>query len=180
MTKSLCKMSRKQIADGLTDIHRLVAEPKFVCRSCARSSAEKGLLCKPAAIPPLSCQNQPLERQKKCGLLSEALVLNAPPKPQSGDRSRVVKKVIDQVKQKAQNKPSDASGQWFESLASSKDIKRAKKALKKHYKQQKALLKLAKKKHKLQKREAKLRLRIRPELPQLVDGKKTAQTSKVH
>lgn len=52
MAKRLCKMSRKQIAESLGDIHRLVVAPKFVCRSCARSSASKDTLCKPAAIPP--------------------------------------------------------------------------------------------------------------------------------
>ena len=51
MTKRLCKMSRKQIAEQLGDIHRVVAEPKFMCHSCARVSADKQRLCKPVALP---------------------------------------------------------------------------------------------------------------------------------
>ena len=73
MSKRLCKMNRKQIAANLGDIHRLVVAPKFVCRSCARSSASKDSLCKPAAIPPQKCQDKPLNEQQACGLLAEAL-----------------------------------------------------------------------------------------------------------
>ena len=176
MTKSLCKMSRKQIADGLGDIHRLVAEPKFVCRSCARSSAEKSYLCKPAAIPPLSCQNQLSERQSK---LSEALFINKHLSPQVEDKSLVVRRVVEQVKQKAQKKTSIAPNEVHESFASNKEIKNAKKVLKKQYKQQKKLLKLAKKKYKLQKREAKLRAGL--ELRELIStGKVSTEANKVH
>ncbi|NOH72811.1 hypothetical protein F0225_15880 [Vibrio pectenicida] len=176
MTKSLCKLSRKQIADGLGDIHRLVAEPKFVCRSCARSSAERGSLCKPAAIPPLSCQNQLSERQSK---LSEALLINKHLSPQVEDKSLVVRRVVEQVKQKAQKKTSIAPNELHESFANHKEIKNAKKALKKQYKQQKKLLKLAKKTLKLQKREAKLRAGL--DLGKLIStGKASVEVSKVH
>ncbi|MBU2895814.1 hypothetical protein [Vibrio hepatarius] len=160
MTKSLCKLSRKQIADGLGDIHRLVSEPKFVCRSCARSSAERGSLCKPAAIPPLSCQNKPLTLQME-------------------DKSLVVRKVVEQVKQKVQQKTSMAPNNLLESFANHKEIKNAKKALKKQYKQQKKLLKLAKKTLKLQKREAKLRADL--DLRELSNtGKASIEVNKVH
>ncbi len=73
MAKRLCKMNRKQIASNLGEIHRLLVAPKFVCRSCARASASKETLCKPSAIPPKSCQDKPIEAQRECGLLAEAL-----------------------------------------------------------------------------------------------------------
>lgn len=47
MAQRLCKLSRHDIAASLTDIHRLVAQPKYLCRSCARSSSDKKSLCKP-------------------------------------------------------------------------------------------------------------------------------------
>lgn len=50
MAKRLCKLSRKQVAHSLGEIEKLVAEPKFVCRSCARASHSKQHLCKPASI----------------------------------------------------------------------------------------------------------------------------------
>lgn len=179
MTKSLCKMTRKQIADGLGDIHRLVAEPKFVCRSCARSSLEKEYLCKPTAIPPLACQKQSLVKQSKCVLLNGALPLAKSPDPELVDKSFIVRKVVEQVKQKAQHKTSTAPNDLLESFASNKEIKNAKKALKKQYKQQKKLLKLAKKTFKLQKREAKLRASL--DLGKLIStGKASVEVSKVH
>ncbi len=51
MNKRLCKLNRHDIASQLGDIHQIVAAPKFLCRSCARSSSDKNTLCKPAAIP---------------------------------------------------------------------------------------------------------------------------------
>ena len=108
MAKRLCKMSRKQIAESLGDIHRLVVAPKFVCRSCARSSASKDTLCKPAAIPPQKCQDKPLSEQQAYGLLVEALptssltqdspIIMAP--EQSAEKAAIVKRVVERVKEK--------------------------------------------------------------------------------
>lgn len=50
MAKRLCKLRRHDIADSLGEISRLVSEPQYLCRSCARSSSEKSSLCKPLAI----------------------------------------------------------------------------------------------------------------------------------
>ncbi|UXI01234.1 hypothetical protein [Photobacterium sp. TY1-4] len=50
MAKSLCKYRRAEIADQFAVISRIVSEPKFVCRSCARSASEKGYLCKPSSL----------------------------------------------------------------------------------------------------------------------------------
>ncbi|WP_063344461.1 hypothetical protein [Vibrio jasicida] len=174
MAKRLCKMSRKQIAESLGDIHRLVVAPKFVCRSCARSSASKDSLCKPAAIPPQSCQDKPIAEQQACGLLVEALpshslAQEAPimmTAEQNLEKAAIVKRVVERVKEKklAAKVAAVTSATQLEApamfdLSDKKALKKAKKAVKKHYKQQKKLLKLAKKQHKLLKRQRKLEAR---------------------
>ena len=174
MAKRLCKMSRKQIAESLGDIHRLVVAPKFVCRSCARSSASKNTLCKPAAIPPQKCQDKPLSEQQACGLLAEALptpsltqdtpIIMAP--KQSAEKAAIVKRVVERVKEKklaakvaAVTSTTKLEAPVMFDLSDKKALKKAKKAVKKHYKQQKKLLKLAKKQQKLLKRQRKLEAR---------------------
>ncbi|PWI32986.1 hypothetical protein DI392_11765 [Vibrio albus] len=54
MAKRLCKFNRHDIAANLGTIHSLVKEPRYLCRSCARTSAESSVLCKPEAIPFIS------------------------------------------------------------------------------------------------------------------------------
>lgn len=162
MAKSLCKMNRKQIAENLGEIHRLVSDSKYVCRSCARSSSVKDTLCKPAAIPPQACQNQPIAQQKSCALLAEAL-----PKHQQNaaeqNKAQAVRRVVERVKQKAAQPPAglevrqpEVTLPMTDDLADKQAIKRAKKALKKYCKQQKKRLKLAKKQQKLLKQQQKL------------------------
>lgn len=174
MAKRLCKMSRKQIAESLGDIHRLVVAPKFVCRSCARSSASKNTLCKPAAIPPQKCQDKPLSEQQACGLLAEALPTSSPTQDtpiimapeQSAEKAAIVKRVVERVKEKklaakvaAVTSTTKLEAPAMFDLSDKKALKKAKKAVKKHYKQQKKLLKLAKKQQKLLKRQRKLEAR---------------------
>lgn len=174
MAKRLCKMSRKQIAESLGDIHRLVVAPKFVCRSCARSSASKNTLCKPAAIPPQKCQDKPLSEQQACGLLAEALPTPSLPQDtsiimapeQSAEKAAIVKRVVERVKEKklaakvaAVTPTTKLEAPAMFDLSDKKALKKAKKAVKKHYKQQKKLLKLAKKQQKLLKRQRKLEAR---------------------
>lgn len=50
MVKRLCKLSRHEIATSLSEIERLVAEPQFLCRACARVAGDKKSLCKPQAM----------------------------------------------------------------------------------------------------------------------------------
>jgi len=166
VAKSLCKMNRKQIADNLGEIHRLVSDAKYICRSCARSSSAKDSLCKPAAIPPKACQNQPIEQQKSCALLAEALPKQAQTES-SIQKAQAVRRVVERVKQKAARPQPLIEAQQTEAalpdvgeLSDKKAIKSAKKALKKYYKQQKKLLKLAKKQHKLAKRQHKLEAQL--------------------
>ncbi|MFA0441125.1 hypothetical protein BCU70_15610 [Vibrio sp. 10N.286.49.C2] len=141
MAKRLCKFNRHEISANLGDIHRLVAEPKFLCRSCSRSSSDRSTLCKPAAIPPVSCQEKPVEEKIKCGLLLESI------KPEG---------IIS--KQTVLEKQSEAQVVMFhepESL-NKKALKRASKALKKQTKMQKKLQKIIRKSQKLARKQSKL------------------------
>ncbi|WP_234041954.1 hypothetical protein [Persicirhabdus sediminis] len=52
--KTFCKWSRKDIEKRFDLLAELVDEPRFVCKKCARSSNDKKLLCKPAALPAMS------------------------------------------------------------------------------------------------------------------------------
>ncbi|MEH0761465.1 hypothetical protein H4F20_17405 [Vibrio sp. 16] len=179
MAKRLCKMNRKQIAENLGDIHRLVIEPKFVCRSCARSSSSQGSLCKPAAIPPQKCQDKPIEQQRACGLLAEALPTQDRADVVDAKKAQAVRRVIDKVKQKAATKATHKPSLTTESvvdISSSTSIKAAKKALKKQYKQQKKLLKLAKKQRKLLKKQHKLEAQVERQTPLIIPELVAAQT----
>ncbi|EGR2848352.1 hypothetical protein FLL67_08140 [Vibrio cholerae] len=50
VAKRLCKLSRHEIATSLSEIERLVAEPQFLCRACARVAGDKKSLCKPQGM----------------------------------------------------------------------------------------------------------------------------------
>lgn len=167
MARRLCKMNRKQIADNLGDIHRLVIEPKYVCRSCARSSSASESLCKPAAIPPQSCQDKPLSEQQKCGLLVEAL----PKVQQSPPKAEAVRRIVERVKHKSQQQKSVGLDEGMEvssiERADKKALKKAKKIAKKQLKQQKKLIKLVKKQNKLLKKQRKLEENIEHSKQQL-------------
>ncbi|WP_394249532.1 hypothetical protein [Vibrio profundi] len=131
MAKRFCKLNRRDITEHLGEIHSLVTQPKFVCRSCARSSSDKDNLCKPAAIPPASCQSKPDSEKAACGLLAETL-------PSRTDQSVV--NVVDPRQELA--------GEVLDKQA----IKQAKKSLKKQKKHAKKLAKVVKKQKKLLKK----------------------------
>ncbi|MDN2479829.1 hypothetical protein [Vibrio agarivorans] len=149
MTKRLCKLNRRDIQEHLGDIHRLVAEPKFVCRSCARSADDQSRLCKPAAIPPISCQNRAQKaEQSQCGLLQEVL---------SSSVSQAEKETEDVSRPVALQKSTESAAENQDSKAS---LKKAKKALKKQKKHLKAMKKVLKKQRKLAKKHLKLQRKI--------------------
>ncbi|MBW3697691.1 hypothetical protein EK599_18560 [Vibrio sp. T187] len=133
MAKRFCKLNRRDISEHLGEIHSLVTEPKFVCRSCARSSADKNNLCKPAAIPPASCQSKPDAEKVACGLLAETLPSRSEP---------VTLNVV------AAEAPQPVAAEMLDK----KSLKKAKKALKKQKKHAKALAKVVKKQQKLLKK----------------------------
>ncbi|WP_117235564.1 hypothetical protein [Vibrio maerlii] len=163
MTKRFCKLNRRDIAANLGEIHRLVSEPKFVCRSCARSSASKSSLCKPSAIPPASCQALPDKEKAACGLLAETI------KPQPEHVAlvkelRAQKRAAKQQREavKAQIKVTEPSAllevvapaiESEVSVEDKKSLKQAKKALKKQRKFNKKLAKVVKKQQKLLKKQ---------------------------
>ncbi|MEZ8013497.1 MULTISPECIES: hypothetical protein [Vibrio] len=166
MAKRFCKLNRRDITEHLGEIHSLVTEPKFVCRSCARSSADQANLCKPTAIPPLGCQNKPVEEKAACGLLAETLPApelslaeiseTIEPSVQMFDPAaadiapNVVDKNASQKKAKLKKRIANASGD------EKADLKRAKKAAKKQEKYNKKLAKMIKKQQKLFKKSQKL------------------------
>ena len=166
MAKRFCKLNRRDITEHLGEIHSLVTEPKFVCRSCARSSADQANLCKPTAIPPLGCQNKPVEEKVACGLLAETLPvpeLSLAEINESIERSvqifdpaaadiapHLAKKEAVQKKAKLKKLMAKASGD------EKAELKRAKKAAKKQEKYNKKLVKMIKKQQKLFKKSQKL------------------------
>ncbi|MFM2596823.1 hypothetical protein [Vibrio fortis] len=173
MAKRFCKLNRRDITEHLGEIHRLVSEPKFVCRSCARSSADKANLCKPAAIPPASCQSKPDSEKVACGLLAETLTsapanalsqeslnLSSPAKSASNSKSQLVVKKIQAQKLQAKKAQAiqvmDTQLSPSSELLDKSELKRAKKVAKKQKKYNKKLAKMIKKQQKLYKKSRKL------------------------
>ncbi|MCW8346589.1 hypothetical protein MD535_11335 [Vibrio sp. ZSDZ65] len=143
MAKRLCKLNRHDINANLGDIHRLVAEPKFLCRSCSRSSADSSTLCKPAAIPPMSCQVKPAKEKLTCGLLLEGMTKEEISLEQAIASEPVVSESDVVMMQESEGSDKKA-------------LKRAKKALKKQDKMQKKLQKIIKKSQKLARKQSQL------------------------
>ncbi len=163
MAKRFCKLNRRDITEHLGEIHSLVTQPKFVCRSCARSSADEANLCKPTAIPPLGCQNKPDEEKVACGLLAETLPapelslaeINETLEPTVKMFDPAVAEIEDtdkasQKKAKLKKLMAKASGD------DKSELKQAKKAAKKQEKYNKKLAKMIKKQQKLFKKSQKL------------------------
>ncbi|QFT08452.1 hypothetical protein [Vibrio sp. THAF190c] len=177
MAKRFCKLNRRDITEHLGEIHRLVSEPKFVCRSCARSSADKANLCKPAAIPPASCQSKPDSEKVACGLLAEILTsapanalsqeslnLSSPAKSASNSKSQLVVKKIQAQKLQAKKAQAiqvmDTQQSPSSELLDKSELKRAKKVAKKQKKYNKKLAKMIKKQQKLYKKSRKLQSQL--------------------
>lgn len=123
MSKRLCKYNRRDIADSLGTIHSLVTEARYLCRSCARSSATSESLCKPSAIPPKNCQAKSVEEKETCGLLVETL-----PKKSK----LVVASAPVQVETTSNNAKKTAKKQKKYQKKLEKLLKKQKKLLKKH------------------------------------------------
>jgi hypothetical protein len=177
MAKRFCKLNRRDITEHLGEIHRLVSEPKFVCRSCARSSADKANLCKPAAIPPASCQSRPDSEKVACGLLAETLTsapanalsqeplnLASSAKSTSNSSSQLVVKKIQAQKLQAKKAQAiqamDTQLSPSSELLDKSELKRAKKVAKKQKKYNKKLAKMIKKQQKLYKKSRKLQSQL--------------------
>lgn len=189
MAKRLCKLSRKQVAHSLGEIEKLVAEPKFVCRSCARASHSKQHLCKPASIAAAAHTQptthtpkilKPLSERAESALLSpqHAAVASAPSDTQNvaqaietkreEQKSQAVQRVIARVKARKADVELNTltSVNSFTPLVETMELmdkkafKKARKELKRAYKQQKKWLKTLKKQQKLSKKQAKLQAKL--------------------
>ncbi len=132
MSKRLCKLNRHEINANLGEIYTLVAEAKYLCRSCSRSSSDSSRLCKPTAIPPKQCQDKPVIEKQQCAVLAETLASSVP--------------MLADIQEPLQQQENKAE-------------KSAKKALKKQKKAQKKLSKILKKSAKLARKQAELELR---------------------
>ncbi|MDW6018429.1 hypothetical protein SBW85_11905 [Vibrio plantisponsor] len=85
MAQRLCKLSRHDITASLSDIHRIVAAPKYLCRSCARSSSDKKRLCKPQAFSvnaPVAKESTTVDKSSKAALKVAKKTLKAQKKYQ--------------------------------------------------------------------------------------------------
>ena len=49
-SKTLCKWDKDDIKDNLKELKKLVAEPRFICRKCARAAKKEEYLCKPEPL----------------------------------------------------------------------------------------------------------------------------------
>jgi hypothetical protein len=48
--KTLCDLDKQDIEKKLDEIAKIVTDPKYLCRKCARASNKKEYLCKPQRI----------------------------------------------------------------------------------------------------------------------------------
>ena len=52
--KAICKYDKKEIREHLPAFVKLVSQPRFICRKCARASADKDTLCRPVKLVKLA------------------------------------------------------------------------------------------------------------------------------
>ena len=113
MTKKMCKFNRRTIEGSLGAIYSIVAEPKFVCRSCARVAGSAENLCKPSPIPPQACRNKiagPILEPAvdDCVLLAEAKATSTITEISSAKSKSEKKKTIEPLIEVAENAEQDA------------------------------------------------------------------------
>ena len=51
MSRTLCEWGKWEIQERVDDLARIVREPCFVCRKCARAAHQDKHLCKPIPLP---------------------------------------------------------------------------------------------------------------------------------
>jgi hypothetical protein len=163
MAKHFCKLNCRDITEHLAEIYSLVTEPKFVCRSCARSSADQANLCKPTAIPPVDCQNKSVEEKAACGLLAETLSVAKGSLIETADSAEPVVQIFDPTVVESADKVVLKKAKLKKIMAvgdEKAELKRAKKAAKKQEKYNKKLAKIIKKQQKLFKKSQKLESKL--------------------
>ncbi len=162
MTKKMCKFNRRTIEGSLGAIYSIVAEPKFVCRSCARVAGSGENLCKPSPIPPQACRNKiagPILEPAvdDCVLLAEAKATNTITEISSAKNKSAKKKSIKPQIEVAESAEQDAiADEDVQYQLSNKQLKKQRKMLKKQEKMYKKLNKILRKEKKLTKKRSKL------------------------
>jgi hypothetical protein len=51
MSKTLCEWKKSEIADETAELAKIVCDPRYVCRKCARAAHRDKDLCKPIPLP---------------------------------------------------------------------------------------------------------------------------------
>lgn len=51
MAKTLCEWKKHEILEETEELLRIVGDPRFVCRKCARAAHQEKHLCKPIPLP---------------------------------------------------------------------------------------------------------------------------------
>ncbi|GEA51237.1 hypothetical protein VIN01S_20410 [Vibrio inusitatus NBRC 102082] len=162
MTKKMCKFNRRTIEGSLGAIYSIVAEPKFVCRSCARVAGSAENLCKPSPIPPQACRNKlsgPILEPAidDCVLLAEAKATNTITEISSAknkSEKKTSNKPLIEVAENVEKNTTEDEGVQYQ--LSDKQLKKQRKMLKKQEKMHKKLNKILRKEKKLTKKRSKL------------------------
>ncbi|PMM44852.1 hypothetical protein [Vibrio breoganii] len=158
----MCKFNRRTIEGSLGAIYSIVAEPKFVCRSCARVAGSGENLCKPSPIPPQACRNMiagPILEPavEDCVLLAEAKATNTIAEISSAKNKSEKKKSIKPAIEVAENaEQASIADEEVQYQLSKKQLKKQRKMLKKQAKMYKKLNKILRKEKKLTKKRGKL------------------------
>ncbi|MCA8959214.1 MAG: hypothetical protein KDC38_01825 [Planctomycetes bacterium] len=50
-TRTLCDWDKDRIKSHADELYRLVHDPRYVCRKCARVANDTEVLCKPMKLP---------------------------------------------------------------------------------------------------------------------------------
>ena len=51
MSRTLCEWKKHEIAEETVALAKIVRDPRFVCRKCARAAHKDKYLCKPMPLP---------------------------------------------------------------------------------------------------------------------------------
>jgi hypothetical protein len=51
MSRTLCEWKKHEIVEDTEELAKIVCDPRFVCRKCARAAHKDKHLCKPIPLP---------------------------------------------------------------------------------------------------------------------------------
>ena len=160
VSKSLCKMNRKQVAENIDELCGSVSSAKYICRSCSRVANEKDRLCKAQTISNGSraAVSGTVKPNLEVAIAKHSLGLTK--------QADLVQKAVTLAKEKRRNVEQGAQS-TCEIRHTLKSMKKECKKLKKEIKLHKKLLKLSKKHRKhAKKRKSLPPLRLARNAPQ--------------